>query len=168
MPSVLSYNSQGAISNWGYGVESADQAIKWAKILLQPEAHYANAENTPVAATAAILVKLGKTAVDVVADFLRLVWNFTREDISKKEGADWEQIYNVRCVLTVPAMWTPAGKENTLQAAKRAGLPSQITLVTEPEAAALVILKHRADSRPTVSRSDLTSSASADSNQANQ
>ena len=67
----------------------------------------------------------------------------TIDHIQRVEGDAWETIYSLRVVLTVPAIWSPIAKEKTLRAAKTAGLPANIDLVSEPEAAALAVLKEK-------------------------
>lgn len=47
----------------------------------------------------------------------------------------------VDVILTVPALWSNAVKDATLNAAKRAGMGSNISLISEPEAAAVYTLK---------------------------
>ena len=95
----------------------------------------------PVRDSQGLLEELGKTVNTVVADYLRFLWKYTVDDIRKYQGPDFETTYNISIILTVPAMWSPAAKDKTLRAAEAAGLPPNITLVTEPEAAALSTLK---------------------------
>lgn len=80
----------------------------------------------------------------MVADYLKLLWDYTLDDI-KKLQPEYEDIFALRVVLTVPAIWSPAAKDKTLQAARIAGMPGNIRLVTEPEAAALATLKDKAE-----------------------
>ena len=80
----------------------------------------------------------------MVADYLKLLWDYTLDDI-KKLQPEYEDIFTLRVVLTVPAIWSPAAKDKTLQAARIAGMPGNIRLVTEPEAAALATLKDKAE-----------------------
>ena len=91
-----------------------------------------------------LLRKVHKTAQEVVADYLRLLWQYTLDDI-RKFHPKFESIFTLRVILTVPAIWSPAAKEKTQQAAHLAGMPDRIKLVTEPEAAALATLKDKAE-----------------------
>ena len=84
-------------------------------------------------------------AQEVVADYLRFLWTYTTDDIRRRQGDDYLSIYSLRIILTVPAIWSDAAKDKTLQAARLAGLPSDIILVTEPEAAALATLREKED-----------------------
>jgi hypothetical protein len=80
----------------------------------------------------------------VTRDYLKYIWDYTKEDICRGTGmADWEHIYSLSVVVTVPAMWTQGAKERTKAAALAAGLPPDLRLVAEPEAAALIVLNER-------------------------
>lgn len=142
VPTAISYEN-GKPNNWGYSVELTDKnSFKWFKILLDPE-HKLRNKAEPVVASSSLLRNLNKTAQDVAADYLRLIWEYTRDDIRRMKGDNWESMYNVRVVLTVPAIWSPAAKDRTEKVAKAAGLPDNIALVSEPEAAALAVLQDR-------------------------
>jgi hypothetical protein len=120
-----------------------DESFRWIKILLEPNCKYTGVVE-PVKRSNKLLGTLHKNAVTVVADYLRLLWTYTMEDIQRRH-ADFREIYALKVIITVPAMWTPAAKEKTLEAAKAAGLSDNITLVTEPEAAALATLKDKSE-----------------------
>ncbi|TEY57363.1 hypothetical protein BOTCAL_0220g00160 [Botryotinia calthae] len=85
------------------------------------------------------LERLGKPPVDVAADFIQAIYKYAMEKIT----SDWPDGYTQRCrkqfVLSVPAVWSDKAKDLTLQAARKAGF-YQVTLVKEPEAAALYAL----------------------------
>lgn len=91
-----------------------------------------------------LLEVVNKTPEQVAGDYLGLLWAYTKEDICRCHGNDWEEIYSLSVVLTVPAIWSAVAKDRTLSAAKAAGLPHNILLVTEPEAAALAVLQAKA------------------------
>lgn len=143
VPSIISY--AGGPSKWGYDVDvTREECFRWIKVLLETESRYANVVE-PVKKSNELLGRLNKSAVSVVADYLRLLWNYTTEDIKKLKGADFRQIYALKVVMSVPAMWSPAAKDKTREAAKLAGLGEDVMLVTEPEAAALATLKDKSD-----------------------
>jgi hypothetical protein len=143
VPSCISY-VDGKPTNWGFQVGFAEDSFKWIKILLEPNHKYRKAIE-PVKISNRLLGTLKKTAVEVVADYLRFLWTYTTDDIRRRQGDDYLSIYSLRIILTVPAIWSDAAKDKTLQAARLAGLPSDITLVTEPEAAALATLRDKAE-----------------------
>ena len=144
VPSAISYVN-GKPQKWGYTVGRNDESFKWIKILLEENHKYA-ATVEPVKVSNKLLGKVDKTAQGVVADYLRLLWEYTLNDI-RKFHPDFQAIFALRVVLTVPAVWSHAAKERTSKAARLAGLPEDITLVTEPEAAALATLKEKAEEK---------------------
>ena len=141
VPSSISYVN-GKPQKWGYTVGLTDESFKWIKILLEENHKYITTVE-PVKDSNQLLTKVNKKAHEVVADYLKLLWEYTLEDI-RKFHPTYQEIFTLRVVLTVPAMWSPAAKDKTLQAAQLAGMPTPIKLVTEPEAAALATLKDKA------------------------
>lgn len=141
VPSSISY-SDGKPNKWGYTVEPTDESFKWFKVLLEPNHKYTDTVE-PVKNSNTLLEKIGKTPQEVAADYLRQIWDYTKEEIRTYQGQDFEEIYALRVILTVPALWSHAAKDNSLQAALAAGMPADIVLVTEPEAAALATLKDK-------------------------
>lgn len=143
VPTAISYEN-GEPKDWGYNVDFATEmnSFKWFKILLDPE-HKLRNKAEPVVAASSLLRSLGKSAEDVAADYLRLIWEYTCDDIKRMKGDDWGSMYNVKVVLTVPAIWSPAAKDRTEKVALAAGLPKDVSLVSEPEAAALAVLHDR-------------------------
>lgn len=133
----------GKPQKWGYTVGLNDESFRWIKILLEENHKYVTMVE-PVKDSNTLLRKVDKTAQEVVADYLKLLWDYTIDDI-RKFHPDYKDIFSLRVVLTVPAIWSHRAKEKTLQAAKIAGMPGEIKLVTEPEAAALATLKDKAE-----------------------
>ncbi|MCJ1471207.1 hypothetical protein MMC07_009855 [Pseudocyphellaria aurata] len=142
VPSSISY-LDGKPQKWGYNVGPTDESLCWIKILLEETREYVKTVKA-VQDCHRLLGKIHKTAQEVVADYLKLLWDYTIEEICKKHP-DYESIYALRVVLTVPAIWSPKARDKTLQAAKLAGMPNDIELVTEPEAAALATLRDKAE-----------------------
>ena len=142
MPSSINY-VDGKPQKWGYTVGLTDESFKWIKILLEENHKYATAVE-PVKDSNTLLTKINKKAHEVVADYLKLLWDYTLEDIQKFHPT-FQEIFRLRVVLTVPAMWSHAAKDKTLLAARLAGMPAPIKLVTEPEAAALATLRDKAE-----------------------
>ncbi|KAJ4985396.1 hypothetical protein SVAN01_09151 [Stagonosporopsis vannaccii] len=139
--SQLSYKD-GKLWHWGYSVHLTEKALVWFKLLLEPANKYAQ-DSFKVGETLQQLAVLDKTPEDVTADYIRIVWQHIKEDIQKVLGNDWETVYSVRAVLTVPAIWSDNAKARTLRIACMAGLPENVSLLSEPEAAALAILRER-------------------------
>ncbi|CAO3635194.1 unnamed protein product [Mucor fragilis] len=80
--------------------------------------------------------------IDVIADYLHLFHNHVCSELLKGFAGNYDQS-KFRYCLTVPAMWTDRAKAAMREAAIRAGLvlrsdpPERLTLISEPEAAAL-------------------------------
>jgi len=142
VPTSISYLG-GVPHNWGYQTVASERTFKWFKILLEPDHRYRSGVDH-VRTSSKLLEVTNKTAEQVAGDYLGLLWKYTKSDIARHQGDDWEKIHSLRVVLTVPAIWSAVAKEKTLRAAKAAGLPDNILLVTEPEAAALAVLQAKA------------------------
>lgn len=143
VPSTISY-SGGRVERWGYSNTSKDEAFKWFKILLEPSHKY-NEEVKEVKDSNSLLTKVNKSPEEVVADYLRILWEYTMEDIKQEQGDDWRREFAIKVVITVPAMWSEAAKAKTKKAGLMAGMPDNITMITEPEAAALSVIRDKAD-----------------------
>lgn len=140
VPTVISYEN-GQPRNFGYSVPAIGSGLRWFKLLLDPKHSYARTREA--IATRKQIDNMSKTSETVASDYLRMLWNYTKEDISRVKGDEWESLYQLKIVLTVPAIWTPAAKDRTKRVAELASIPGDIHLVTEPEAAALAVLKDK-------------------------
>jgi molecular chaperone DnaK (HSP70) len=141
VPTTIAYKN-GKPHTWGYSTRLKEESFRWIKILLDPSSKIKHVAE-PVVTSAKLLGPLNKTAEDVAADYLRLLWTYFQDHIRRREGENWADKYELRAVLTVPAIWTAKAKDVTLRIAKQAGLPRNLMLVTEPEAAALAVLRDR-------------------------
>jgi hypothetical protein len=141
VPSKISYQN-GSPRNWGYTVGLQEQSLHWFKLLLDSQNEIGKGSDN-VSGTIKQLEALGKSPEDATVDFLRLIWQYTKEDIKKIRGDDWADMYTLRAVFTVPAIWSPHAQDKILKIAKRAGLPDNVSLVSEPEAAALAVLREK-------------------------
>lgn len=140
VPTKISYDNREPL-HWGYNVTVTEKSFQWFKLLLDP--HRAAQVPGPVVSSERLLGSLHKTAEQVAADYLERVWNYTMNDIARRQGEGWQSRHPLRVVLTVPAIWSPAAKDRTLKAARAAGLPENLSLVSEPEAAALKVLREK-------------------------
>ncbi|KAG2233575.1 hypothetical protein INT48_009362 [Thamnidium elegans] len=84
----------------------------------------------------------GLNIIDVIADYLRMFHAHVCAELLKGFAGNYDQS-KFRYCLTVPAMWSDRAKAAMREAAIRAGLvsrsdpPERLTLISEPEAAAL-------------------------------
>ncbi|RAH80826.1 actin-like ATPase domain-containing protein [Aspergillus japonicus CBS 114.51] len=136
VPSVISYENK--VSKWGYQVGPLSEVIRGSKLLLD---EHQDQEYAPSLESKPLLVKYGKDAVQVSGDYLKNLVVHVKDTLERRFGESaksMELIY----VLTVPAVWSDKAKDATLRAAFLAGVDSsQVSLVSEPEAAALHSLR---------------------------
>ncbi|KAG9521362.1 actin-like ATPase domain-containing protein, partial [Aureobasidium melanogenum] len=129
------------VKDWGFRVDKSKNFIELTKLLLDPYhplPPWASRDRLQ-----AQIANTGKTAVEVAADFLGLLKNHILQDMKRRYGSVLIENTDIEWILTVPAVWSDTAKDATLRAAKMAGLgaSSSLTLVTEPEAAAIYALK---------------------------
>lgn len=133
-------------AKWGALIASNEQRHMWTKLELD------NAQGIEVSKIFKELT-LGsratpRKAVDIIADFLSHVKGQLVKNLDRQYGkAVWTTL-PITLVVTVPAVWSDAAKDLTLQAVRQAGfneraLPTlkRTVLTTEPEAAAIYTIQ---------------------------
>ncbi|PWY95394.1 actin-like ATPase domain-containing protein [Aspergillus sclerotioniger CBS 115572] len=136
VPSILSYGTQSP--TWGYQVRAFTEALRGIKLLLDEDQE---TTYSPSLVSKELLKKYKKDAVQVTADFMRHLIRHAEEVLERRLGIPAKAI-DKRFTLTVPAVWSDKAKHRTLQAAEKAGISlEEISLVSEPEAAALYSLR---------------------------
>ncbi len=84
----------------------------------------------------------GKSAVDIVADYLKEVRKSFMVHLNKQYGPVLMSTLRKELIVTVPAVWSERAKDLTLKAVGEAGFEAHsIAMITEPEAAAVYTLK---------------------------
>jgi len=140
VPSEVAYLPDGM--QWGSLIAPNVQRHMWTKLELN---------NTSVGEAARIFEELSlsgsaprKSAVEIVADFLTHVKDHLIKNLDEQYGPELWRTLPITLVVTVPAVWTDAAKDRTLQAVRRAGFNSSMfpmlkrtVTTTEPEAAAI-------------------------------
>lgn len=126
---------------WGFQFKPEESRLRCIKLFLdrnQKLPHFVSPLET-----AAQLRKYGKNVNDAVSDYLTQIYNHTMDTLTRRYGKSFMDITKVEFVLTVPAVWSDAAKNATLQAAERAkmGDRHELRLISEPEAAAVYTLK---------------------------
>ncbi|KAI1181658.1 actin-like ATPase domain-containing protein [Nemania serpens] len=123
--------------------------IEWFKLLLlndkdlqshlQDSAHLNDAKQ--------LLDKIGKTAVQVVGEYLKVMWRHTLNQISNAKGQELINGMPIHVVLTVPAIWTDYARKRMREAAALAGIfehrvagQTILPFISEPEAAAVATI----------------------------
>ena len=124
---------------WGFQLRPDEPRLRCVKLFLDPR------QELPAFVSKSeikqLLAKSGKDAVSVVADYLAQIYKHTQSELTKRYGALFMQTTDVQWVLTVPAIWSDAAKDATLTAARKAGMGPELTLISEPEAAAVYTLQ---------------------------
>ncbi|RMZ24418.1 hypothetical protein D0859_11529 [Hortaea werneckii] len=128
-------------TRWGFQFKPEEPRLRCIKLFLdrnQKLPHFVSPLET-----AAQLRKCDRTVMDAVSDYLTKIYNHTMEMLARRYGESFLSTTKVEFVLTVPAVWSDAAKNATLQAAERAGMGSrhELKLISEPEAAAVYTLK---------------------------
>ena len=148
---MLYYDQHQQVVGWGPDIAEAlaptgypkpgVQKVEWFKLQLMLSGNtYIDPINLPP-------LPPGKSEVDVAADYLFKLRQAMRNQLQKTLGEVFNrEERNIRYFLTVPAIWNEAGKAATRQAAIQAGFlrdenDNRLTLVTEPEAAAMFCSK---------------------------
>ncbi|KAF4179419.1 hypothetical protein CNMCM7927_001862 [Aspergillus lentulus] len=135
VPTTISYENGKLL--WGYQTPMFGEVVRGIKLLLDPTQEI---DYTPAVQSKEILAKYDKEPVDVARDYLQLLVNSAKETLRRRFGNALDSM-EIRFVLTVPAVWTDKAKNITLTAATDAGISAlDVTLVSEPEAAALSCL----------------------------
>lgn len=149
VPTEICYQQNSGDKYWGYDVPPDEEPIRWFKLLLVDQTDLtAELRNSAQITRARQLVhKHGKKAVDVVADYLQLLWTHAIEDITRDRGEAAVKGSAFKVWITVPAIWKEDACDQMRQAAGNAGIlkprtagATTLDLVAEPEAAALAVL----------------------------
>ncbi|KMU72149.1 hypothetical protein CISG_00458 [Coccidioides immitis RMSCC 3703] len=129
-----------ALAPTGYPKQGV-QKVEWFKLQLMISGNtYIDPINLPP-------LPPGKSEIDVAADYLFKLRGAMRNQLLKTLGEVFtREERNIRYFLTVPAIWNDAGKAATRAAAIQAGFlrdenDNRLTLITEPEAAAIKALQ---------------------------
>ncbi|KAL5378490.1 hypothetical protein DPSP01_009071 [Paraphaeosphaeria sporulosa] len=151
IPTVLYYDQYQKVVGWGPDIADAlaptgypkpgVQKVEWFKLQLMLSGNtYIDPINLPP-------LPPGKSEIDVAADYLFHLRQAMRNQLQKTLGEVFNrEERNIRYYLTVPAIWNDAGKAATRAAAIQAGFlrdenDNRLTLITEPEAAAMFCTK---------------------------
>ncbi|KAI0188952.1 hypothetical protein EV127DRAFT_512663 [Xylaria flabelliformis] len=149
VPSRIYYDKNTGEIKWGYNIPTDVQPIQWFKLLLlekkdlpvnlQHSSHIQTARN--------MMEKAGKTPVELVGDYLKVLWEHIISEIKDAKGASLVNGTRYHVVLSVPAIWKEYARDRMHQAAKRAGIlnhrvagTTTLEFISEPEAAALATL----------------------------
>ncbi|KAK4046961.1 hypothetical protein OIO90_006379 [Microbotryomycetes sp. JL221] len=152
VPSCIMYaqpQSQEEAQILAWGLEAKNMTLQpgmvkceWFKLLLSPESLRSGQPDPRLPP-----LPFGKNVVDVISDFLREVWRYSKKQITEEIGSVVD-LDAADVLLTVPAAWDAAGTSLMREAAIRAGLVQssrggdknwrdRLQIITEPEAGAI-------------------------------
>jgi hypothetical protein len=141
-PTILAYNKEPPL--WGGTVKPRDEKFQVShfKLGLQPSGNHYRASSVIMPFLDPNYrhpLNRDKRPVDFAADYLKCILEFVKTSHFPREfGQDFLRRQKMSYVITVPAIWKESAKALTREAAERAGIPGrELTLITEPEAAAL-------------------------------
>ncbi|KAJ9500627.1 hypothetical protein H2202_003843 [Exophiala xenobiotica] len=149
-PTRIAYAEENNIpeDKWGDAVKPGLTACQWTKLLLDGKFKKADFDDPLLeGCLGSSLMHLpeGKTAQEVVTDFLTHVYRHLLRYIEQKVGKTLIEQTSFRFVVTKPATWSLAAQQATRQAARDAGFGSRpgddVQLIDEPEAAAICAIK---------------------------
>ncbi|KAF9769155.1 hypothetical protein IL306_013482 [Fusarium sp. DS 682] len=140
-PTQLCYDENGQDVKWGYGIPSENEPLKWFKLLLL------DAKDIPVEVGVSAQLqearrlkeKVRKDPVEIIASFLRNLWDHSTESIKRTIGADLHRMKQ-------------AAQQSGILDARSAGATT-LHFISEPEAAALATIKDL-QKRSTIKKGD--------------
>ncbi|KAH6635068.1 actin-like ATPase domain-containing protein [Chaetomium sp. MPI-SDFR-AT-0129] len=151
-PTAVSFKPKGRI-NWGYGIPSDAQQIQG----LIPEDVR---ESVKVKEARKALKEQNKTVIEITSVYLRHLRNRCVQRITETVSRNLINFSKFHIVITLPAIWPAYARAKMREAVERAGMlgeriasETQLSFISEPEAAALATLSEM-DGRADVENGD--------------
>lgn len=128
------------------------KSYAWMKLQLDPaeatkydDPSLADSEGSGVLAR-----PINKSAVDICADYLTEVAKFAYQSLARRISVEVLEATPIEFWFTVPAVWTDRAKADTMRAARKAAVQArlhfhedtQVSLIREPEAAAVATISY--------------------------
>lgn len=160
VPSRIAFKSenQGDVFKkdlWGYEVPAGSRSYSWTKLLLDATADKTLFDSSALSGKLINgLLELPEemTAEEVTTAYLSELYYHTLDVLEKRLTANILKVTPIDFWFTVPATWQESSIDVTRAAAERAGFGSrdgdELSIITEPEAAAIAVLSHAADRNP--------------------
>jgi molecular chaperone DnaK (HSP70) len=134
---------------WGYEIPVDGDPIRWFKLLLLNDEDLDDELRSSefILRGRKMLKENNKSATELIADYLRELWNYSIEQMNKSRGESVVDALPFHVVLTIPAIWKSYARQGMELAVKRAGIlenraagNTTLSFAPEPEAAALATL----------------------------
>lgn len=145
---MLSYDMrnpvQRQVTAWGYGTKSSADTYTWFKLgLAQDQGQDIFDDKLLYNGLGSIKCPASLTYEDLATDYLRAFYEHLLAKIKEQEGEATFDLLALHFILAVPAGWPDVSRHKIQSCAERAGFGSRegdkITLIAEPEAAALAM-----------------------------
>lgn len=144
---------------WGYQVQPGMKSYSWFKLLLDEDTNAAEYDDPLLRQSAGqgmTDLPPGKSAKDLVADYLKQIYKHTQSYLGEVIGKGMVKETPCHYKLTLPAIWSHRARKSTLEAAEMAGFGTQIcsgvsdklSMVDEPEAGTVDAIKSTLDGFP--------------------
>lgn len=106
VPTTLLYLPNDEVK-WGFEIPPGQRPLRWFKLLLLEPADMSAEVRTSgfIRETKQMLAQLRKDPVDVVSDYLRLLWNYIGQEMIRVDGRAEVEGQPFRVVITYPAIW---------------------------------------------------------------
>jgi hypothetical protein len=141
----VAYIDDGTVQ-WGSSIEPSTKRHMWTKLRLETALSGEAAKIVGELSTSGQCD--AKQPVDIVSDFLTHVRVHMIKNLDIRYGRDVWMTLPITLVVTVPAVWSDAAKDRTLQAVEKAGFTSthlpkleNTMITTEPESAAIYTIR---------------------------
>ncbi|MCJ1432673.1 hypothetical protein MMC27_002030 [Xylographa pallens] len=158
VPSQIAYQAENNTldeDTWGYAIPSNASKHCWTKLLLDQNARateYDDPALRDMSEWRGLPLPRDKSAEDVVADYLSYLYQHCMECLERRMTQEVLKVTPIEFWFTMPALWSDEAQYTTKMAAERAGFGKnsirehdKISMIREPEAAALSALKITAD-----------------------
>ncbi|KAF8535784.1 hypothetical protein BDD12DRAFT_891741 [Trichophaea hybrida] len=101
VPTLITYDQNGQVLEWGYKAQSAAAPLAWFKLLLDENEHefYNEYLNSRFVQEFRKNCPKGKTTTSVAIDYLQQLWTYAKSYISRDRGVDFENTYSIQVDL---------------------------------------------------------------------
>ncbi|KAF5686278.1 Hsp70 chaperone protein [Fusarium circinatum] len=114
VPTAILYDPRDSTKfKWGGQLTWRDDHVQGVKLLL--DSKQARPSYLPSNSAKREMKRLPKDVVDVVADFMKAMYEHALEKIASKVPRDYFHLCEKSFVLSVPAVWSDKAKEKTIQ-----------------------------------------------------
>ena len=159
VPSLIAFDTKDENKPyWGYDIPQHlnEKTIKFAKLLLEPTASRKISSLNDVVdpeASGDLLRRMDIEPLQAATEYIRLLWEHAKAQIIRHITQATFDFAEKVILFTVPAVWSDRAKHNSYLIAVGAGLADDdfvLEMVSEPEAAAVAVLKDRSKMRSIV------------------